>query len=141
MIKSYAEKLGVRSIVTLQYKNKSATKRIGAPSPEDWINYFNHAEGVITTYFHGTAFAIKFQKSFITIPTPGRVEKVQKLLEVVGLENRFVSNDENAESAIPITTQRIDWGKTKKRLSHEIESSESFLQEALSKKPNPDQHQ
>lgn len=131
LIKETARKLGVAKIVTLQYKNEAATQRIGAPSPEEWINFFYHAAGVITTYFHGTAFAINFQKQFLSIPTPGRVEKVRGLLSNVGLEKRFVADSDDALACVSRFHEPIDWVAASDALGKRVDSSKQFLATAL----------
>ncbi len=131
LIQKAAASIGARKIVTLQYNNGQATKRLGAPSPEQWINYFKHASGIVTTYFHGTAFAINFQKRFVSIPTPGRVEKVKGLLADVGLSRRFISDDANPASASDLFEEPIDWQAATAKLKARVESSEAFLLDAL----------
>lgn len=131
LIKEVAKRRNVKTIVTLQYKNDFATKRLGAPSPVDWINYFKHADSVITTYFHGTAFAINFQRPFISIPTPGRVEKVKGLLANVGLEERFIADDGPTENAADLFSAPIDWTSAKSQLDARVATSEAFLANAL----------
>lgn len=131
LIKSTAKQLGVSRIVTLQYKNENATHRLGAPSPEDWINHFKHAAGIITSYFHGTAFAINFERPFLAIPTPGRVKKVNALLEDVGLQARVVQEADDPATALPKFAQPIDWPAAKELLQQRVNTSKLFLRRAL----------
>ncbi len=131
LIRAYAKKLGVNRIVTLQYKNSVASHRLGAPSPEDWINHFKHAAGIITTYFHGTAFAINFQRPFLSIPTPGRVKKVKALLDDVNLSQRFIGAESSVETALALIDDPIDWEEASNLLEEKVITSKKFLQEAL----------
>ncbi len=132
LIQSVAKQLGVKRIVTLQYKNANATHRIGAPSPETWINHFKHAKGVITSYFHGTAFSINFQRPFLAIPTPGRVKKVRALLSDAAIPERFVDDAEDPATVPERFAQSIDWKSVQGSLGQKIEASKTFLENALS---------
>lgn len=132
LIKKMAEHYKVKRIVSLQYKNISATHRLSAPSPKDWVNYFKHATAVVTTYFHGTAFAINFQKPFISIPTPGRIKKVEALLKDFNLMARFLNDKEDpVQRSISMLEQDIDWETTNTLLKERINVSENFLKETL----------
>ncbi len=131
-IKAAAKHHGAKRIVTLQYKNEAATHRIGAPSPEQWINHFKHAAGIVTSYFHGTAFAINFNRPFLSIPTPGRVKKVQALLKDVGLDARFLSeNDNQPADAQKLLESEIDWSNANVLLKQKVDASKNYLEKAL----------
>ena len=132
LVQAAAKRYGVKRIVTLQYKNTAATHRLGAPSPVDWINHFKHATAIVTTYFHGTAFAINFQKPFLSIPTPGRIQKVGALLDDVGLAERFI-NEKTDDPALSVDKlqHEIDWGMASALLKDKVEASKAFLRASL----------
>ena len=72
-------------------KNTDITKCI-YPSIDDWLNNLNRSKFVITDSFHGTVFAILFNKPFITIGNPKRgVERFNSLLNKFGLERRLIT--------------------------------------------------
>lgn len=62
------------------------------PGVEEWLGYINNAEYVFTNSFHCCCFSIIFGKQFYAGNRLGT--KVQWLLRVFGLENRWVEKDE-----------------------------------------------
>ncbi len=123
---------GIRNVVSLQYHCDPATLRLAAPSPTQWLNCFKHASFVVTTYFHGAAFAAKFERPFISIPTPGRRIKVSTMLDWMGLQERCVLEDPTSEVCADLARRGIDWELPRKILSRRIADSKLFLADALS---------
>lgn len=68
------------------------------PALEGWIKGFADAEFVITDSFHGTVFAILFNKPFISLINPDRgASRFYSLCEALGLTNRLLTEfDEQA---------------------------------------------
>ena len=66
------------------------------PAVETWIQGFEDADFVVTDSFHGTVFAIIFNKPFITIINRERgADRFISLLKLFGLEDRLVDiNDD-----------------------------------------------
>ena len=63
-------------------------------SVESWLTSFYHSDYIITDSFHGTCFAIIFQKRFITIANKERgLDRFMTLLSYLGLENRLVYDE------------------------------------------------
>ena len=62
-----------------------------AISPQDFINLFKNSEMVITNSFHGSAFAINYNKSLYAITSPDKSDdRVSNLLMSVGLRTRIL---------------------------------------------------
>lgn len=86
-------------------------------SCETFIRLFANAEYVVCSSFHGTAFAINFNKQFVTV-APGRFSsRVNSLLGLVSLESRYIDDISN------IPADRIDFNKVSQILDSEIEKS------------------
>ncbi|MDX2187617.1 MAG: polysaccharide pyruvyl transferase family protein [Opitutaceae bacterium] len=132
LVADEAKAQGIRRIVSLQYANAIATHRVAAPSPQDWLNHFYHAEKVVTTYFHGSVFAIKFNKPFLSIPTQGRIKKVTSLLADAGLSDRGFVGEPDLPRAKEKLSAPVDWASALKGLNTKIDSSKRFLESALS---------
>lgn len=68
---------------------------------EDFISLFNNASFVITDSFHGTCFALNFNKQFVSVAPHGKRNRIENLLSQVDLTERIVdentSNLENLE--------------------------------------------
>lgn len=90
--------------------------------PERWISYFAHADFVVTDSFHGTAFAIKFQKEFLTLDNKERGNsRMESLLSTLHLSDRILTAD-SMNKLSP-----IDWKKVNERLIQEQVKSRQFL--------------
>lgn len=88
-------------------------------SPQDFLGYIKYSRCLITTSFHGTVFAIKFQKPFYTFtfgaPTDSRSIH---LCRMFGLTNRLINKDSIVKFS------EIDYSKTR---NIDINSSYNFL--------------
>lgn len=101
-----------------------------APPVEDWLRGFRDADFVVTDSFHGTAFSILFNKSFIAIGNPGRgIARFTSLLKLFGLEERLVISP--GQSVEDIVTKSIDWASVNAALDAERVKALSFLRNAL----------
>lgn len=61
-------------------------------TPDQFLNLMLHASFVVVSSFHGTAFAINFNKPFITVSPKKFNSRVQSLLKITGLEPRVVTD-------------------------------------------------
>jgi len=131
ILQSLIKTTGTKKVISLQYPCSDATERVASPSPTDWLNYFRHATFVVTSYFHGAAIAAKFERPFISIPTPGRRIKVATMLDWMGLSRRcFLTQPTPAECSAR-ATEPIDWADMKQRLGTKVGQSKAFLELAL----------
>jgi nitroreductase len=99
-------------------------------STRQWISSFRQAEFVVTDSFHGTVFAILFNKPFLTYGNPNRgLARFTSLLKMFGLEDRLAvqSSDVDVEQMV----RPIDWAAVNERLRRLRDQSIGFLLEAL----------
>lgn len=74
-----------------RYWFRQGYKGMHSVGPEDFINLFAYASFVITTSFHGTAFALNFNKDFYSVVSPSsNDERQSSLLKNVGAFDRLV---------------------------------------------------
>ena len=100
------------------------------PKIEQWLRAFMDAEYVITDSFHGTAFAIIFNKPFISIVNKRRgASRFYSLLKTFGLENRAISEEDSID--LNLIKEQIDFTKVNEILSDEREKSMRFLKDVL----------
>ena len=93
--------------------------------PLDFIGLIANARYVVTSSFHGTAFAILFNKQFLTI-APGDVSsRVRDLLTRLDIADRVVTSVDD----LPATD--IDYSLVNARLDDERKKSIDFLEKAL----------
>jgi len=68
-------------------------KPVYCPSIERFLAYFKNAECIITDSFHGTAFSINFNRTFIEIlPNNNTQTRNIDILKMTGLEDRILQS-------------------------------------------------
>ena len=81
--------------ITTSIKSQFGDKTIRNAGPKEWVEYFYNAEFIVTSSFHGTAFAINFNKQFYTYAKNNRSSRIVDLLNTVDLsERRIFKTDE-----------------------------------------------
>lgn len=98
----------------------------------DWLYHMKNCRFVLTNSFHGTIFAIIFNKPFIVFPVEGSDmnNRITTLLASVGLENRIIDKF-NGNEIDRIFTESIDWELVESRVKLLRKGSEDFLKKAL----------
>ena len=137
IIKNISENLGLTSFEVMPEQNYKMELKDGFdikkcvfPKIEQWLRAFMDAKFVITDSFHGTAFAILFNKPFIAIVNQRRgASRFYSLLKTFGLENRAITEDESID--LTLIREDIDFVKVNKILNIEREKSLIFLKDAL----------
>lgn len=96
------------------------------PPIEDWIEGFYRSSFVVTDSFHGTVFAIIFNKPFIAIANVERGKaRFESLLNLFGLENRLISSiDQITEELI---NENIDFDRVNSKRDELKKLSIDFL--------------
>jgi hypothetical protein len=97
--------------------------------PKEFLGWFMNSSFVLTTSFHGTCFALNFEKSFFSILKNKKANNSRQidLLTEVGLENRIkYVNDE-----IKVDDLLIDFNFVTVRLQEKVRSSKIYLKEVL----------
>lgn len=104
-------------------KDWNADKIYNFASVDLFLALFANADFVVVSSFHGTAFSINFNKEFVTVSPGAFNSRVNSLLSLVGLTNRYVSGDLlSSASLLP-----IDYNEVNKILDAERRKSEYFL--------------
>ncbi len=66
--------------------------------PREFLRLVHDAAFVITNSYHGTLFALNFEKNFYSIKPVGRKdERISQILSRLGLEDRIISDISNAD--------------------------------------------
>ena len=95
-----------------------ADKFFGKATPEVFLGLMQGANYVVVSSFHGTAFAINFQKQFLTISANRFNSRLYNLLETTGLQDRQISNkcyDLSSLKDIDYTQINIELDKQRKK--------------------------
>lgn len=105
-------------------------KFIYLPDLPDFLSYIKNCTYFITDSFHGTAFALNFNKQFIEIlPNNKTGSRNQSILQLTGLTDRILT-DYNDFS---LAEKQIDYAPVNAILAKEREKSVEILKELLKK--------
>lgn len=111
-------------------KNDASINGRVAPPVEDWLRGFRDAAFVITDSFHGTVFAILFNKPFIAYGNATRgMARFSSLLGMFGLLERLVAG---ADELDDLANQPIEWNEVNRKLDSERTKGLEFLRSSLS---------
>ena len=98
-------------------------------SPEKFLGYFQGAECVVTSSFHGAAFSIIFNKPFYIVDIvsmrDGSNSRLQSLVSSLNLQERYVSPD------AVLTYTAIDYSNVNLLLESYCSQSKYFLEHNL----------
>lgn len=109
-------------------KYPGTDKLLSFLDPMQVIAYFAHAEYIIASSFHGTAFSVNFNKQFISISPKRFSTRIKSLLGLIGLSGRLMDSD----TFDPVKAMRpIDYTPVNEKLSTERQKSYSFLTKAI----------
>lgn len=148
LLQSLPDRLGM-SVRTIEMpdsdsvgdRKKELTKR---PAVEAWLRSIRDARLVITDSFHGTLFAILFNRPFIAIGNRTRgMERFHCLLRQFDLEDRLieVNQDMDPERFIELLNRVIHdpppWAQVNAQIAAERERGMDFLRTALSPHGSP----
>lgn len=101
---------------------------------EDWLAAIATSDFVVSDSFHGTCFAIIFNKPFITFANKERGLARFKLLEEFNLSNRLVYSLNDFEKRKEEILAPIDWEYVNSKISELKIQSLDILKEAIEPK-------
>lgn len=105
------------------------------PNIQEWLRYINSSEYVLTSSFHGTAFAIIFHKPFAVCLRKDSMfagnGRIFTLLKALGLESRIATAESDAAQLLEAD---IDWQAVDARLEKLRAESLDYLARALAGK-------
>lgn len=99
--------------------------------PQEFIDYINSAEAILTDSFHGTAFSILFEVPFVVYERKGNISmysRIKTLLNMLKLGNREAHNINSSEEVFNMS---FDTAVT--LLNKEREKAFVYLKNALCK--------
>ena len=100
-IRKYCSDRGLELVSALT-PLKDADKMYRTLTPFQWVQLFKDAECVLVLgSLHGVAYAIKYGKPFLMIPSPGSTQKISTILERTCQSHRMLNvNDMNDQSML-----------------------------------------
>lgn len=122
-------KLPVFAINPMSFiKVNGAERNITNASPNELINLIKGAEMIITSSFHGVAFSISLNKTFVALKTANPA-RISALLRTLDLDNRII--DSYDETKCNNLLSEIDYGVSNQKLNQLREVSKRWLAEQL----------
>lgn len=101
------------------------------PSPEEWIGYYKSAEVIFTNSFHGTVFALIFQKPFVVFLQNGvtgkQNERIFNLLKTFNLTKNIYNSSNSIQDILDIS---INWEAVKKIVRNQQKIATDFFENA-----------
>jgi len=105
-------------------------KEINEAGPAEFVSLFKNAKVVLTSSFHGLAFAVNFEKTFFVLPHPTRNSRLSSLLTALCLEKRQLSSFTEIKQ-LDDSDFYIDYKIHSKRLNELRSESLEFLKQAI----------
>jgi hypothetical protein len=128
-VKYFSSKLKMK-VITVNQGLSAGVKvdeHIRDAGPNDFINLFNNALFVITDSFHGTTFSVNFNKKFVAVSPGENVNRIQSLLEVLGLKDRIVKSETDLVNDL----LDLNYVNPNQKLLTQVELSKSYLTQSL----------
>lgn len=98
-------------------------------TPYEWVDLFRNAEKIVTGTFHGTVFALKYDKEVVCYPTEiNRINKISSLLADMGMSERLLRIGREAE-LINLLDTKLDYSHAHCYIEQKKREAEIFLQE------------
>ena len=110
------------------YLGFKVDRHVNSAGPKDFVSLFLNASFVVTNSFHGTAFSLNFEKPFVVIEPESGVNRIEGLLEDVGLGGHLVNSLSNVDRALSC---EFDYEKISCLLSLARRRSIDYLEASL----------
>lgn len=113
--------------------NRPDYRFIPDAGPREFVELFSKASFIVTTSFHGTAFACNFRKNFYTVLNPHSTsdDRASSLLDAIGLRSRGVCEGKTQVGLIRPEELTVDYSEAAERLEALVRDSRAFLSAAL----------
>lgn len=123
--KRIADKYGFKVALITNMPRKHPLIDINIPhcGPAQFLWLFANARYIVTNSFHGTAFAINFNKDFISIIKRNSPQRAQTLLKNVGLSERLLTDITQIDSL----SAHIDFKNVNSKLEELRNDSINYL--------------
>lgn len=121
-----SQKLGLE-VVNIGYHFNEGRPVYSNVTVPEFLTYFKYASLVVTNTFHGTVFSIIYRKGFYAFKPRAGPTRIRDLLSTVGLSERFVQSDLEAQVLSP----EIDYHDVEDKIQKFRSESLLWLETAL----------
>lgn len=97
--------------------------------PQNFLSLMAHASFVVASSFHGTAFAINFNRQFFTITPSAFSSRIASLLALTGMENRRISSVDDLNEELLL--EQIDFTTVNSILHKSRDKSLDFIKQNI----------
>jgi nitroreductase len=98
----------------------------------DFLKLYMNASYIFTDSFHGTCFALKFQKPFVTIGNKRRgMARFNSLFRIVSETARFTTNPTDIIDNVKKYTIPVDYRKVTQLIERHVHYSKQWLKDSL----------
>lgn len=120
-----ADKLGLKVALITNMAKRHFKVDINIPhcGPAQFLWLFANATYIVTNSFHGTAFAVNFNKDFVSVIKRNSPQRAQTLLKNIGLYERLLTNIDELDK-IPLS---VDFKEANIKLDMLRDDSISYL--------------
>ncbi len=101
--------------------------------PREFLNLFRYASYVITSSYHGMAFAINFRRNFFVMSHGSRMARMESLSKLFGIENRIVKSKDELLTILNIR-QSVNYQGCEELIKQQINFSQQWLLKAINAK-------
>lgn len=91
-VRSFAKKSKL-PLISIGYRNDWVDEQYITAGPHEFATFIAHSKSVVTNFFHGCVFALRYQKPFVCETTSYRSNKLEGLMLKVGAEKHFVTHE------------------------------------------------
>ncbi len=112
-------------IISLGYRQFWCDKVYMDVGPMEWLGFYRYASAVATSTFHGTIFALKYEKDFWYIKNEKAFNRVASLAETCGLKEAFFGSDD------PIVFIHPEYVEVQRRLAPLVLFSRNWLERSI----------
>ncbi len=128
LLKDTATRLDVQLQHLLPHADAPLLRDRFAPTVEQWLRLIRDCDYFITDSFHGTVFAIIFNKPFVCLGNEGRGSaRFDTLLKTFGLQDRLVTHADAATISSLLQTP-INWEQVNSARAAERKRGIDFIQ-------------
>lgn len=127
-IRAYATQHG-KQLISIGYRNAFCDRSVIGIGPFEFLGYYQAADFVVTSMFHGTIFAMKCKKRFAVMVDPYRTNKLEYILTRFGLTGRVT----DGPGLAGVLDQNLDYDVIDSKIAQDVERSKSYLFRSLAK--------
>lgn len=112
------------------------TARNAVLDPFEWLAVISALDGIVTSFFHGMCFSIKYDTPFVALEerkTSAERSKMYDLLKRIECEERFITENDDVGKAVDdlIVNNTVDFSEQRKRFYERFICSVKEIKESI----------